>query len=219
MNASTDPAALRRAYALAGLSESDLAADPMTQFDRWFGEASAAREVVVEPNAMVVATADAEGRPSSRSVLLKGYDERGFVFYTNYRSRKAREIEANPRIAATFPWYALERQVLVYGDAERVSREESIAYFALRPKGSQLGAWASEEQSAVVVSREVLEERYAELQGSWPGDTAVPLPEFWGGYLIVPSAVEFWQGRGDRMHDRLRYVRESSGWRVERLAP
>lgn len=219
MNASTDPAALRRAYARAGLSESELAADPMTQFDRWFAEASENRAVIVEPNAMVVATADAEGRPSSRSVLLKGYDERGFVFYTNYRSRKAREIEANPRIAATFPWYALERQVLVYGDAERVSREESTAYFALRPKGSQLGAWASEDQSSVVASRDVLEERYAALQDEWPGDTAVPLPEFWGGYLIVPSAVEFWQGRGDRMHDRLRYVRESSGWRVERLAP
>lgn len=214
-----DPAELRRAYALAGLSEDELAGDPMTQFDHWFREATDTGGAVVEPNAMVVATADSEGRPSSRSVLLKGYDERGFVFYTNYLSRKGRELGANPHVSATFPWYAMERQVIVCGDVERVSREESAAYFAVRPRGSQLGAWASQEQSAHVESRDVLEQRYAELQERWPDDTEVPLPDFWGGFRILPLTVEFWQGRGDRMHDRLRYTRTAGGWTVERLAP
>src|SRR5690606_30250734 len=175
-----DPASLRRSYALAGLSEDDLAPHPMTQFDRWFREAAELGGVLVEPNAMVVATADERGRPSSRSVLMKGYDERGLVFYTNYRSRKGRELEANPYASATFPWYAMERQVIVRGAVERVTREESAAYFAVRPRGSQLGAWASEEQSAPVDSREVLERRYDELQRRWPEGVEVPLPDFWG---------------------------------------
>ncbi|HEX6443823.1 MAG TPA: pyridoxamine 5'-phosphate oxidase [Streptosporangiales bacterium] len=214
-----DPAGLRRSYARAGLAESDLAPDPMAQFDRWFADAASHRDVVVEPNAMVVATVDTDGQPSTRSVLMKRYDERGFVFYTNYLSRKGRELAGNPRISATFPWYPLERQVVVRGQAEKVSREDSAAYFAVRPRGSQLGAWASEEQSAVVASRDVLEQRYAALQERWPEDVEVPLPDFWGGYLIVPETVEFWQGRGDRMHDRLRYTRTPAGWRVDRLAP
>lgn len=214
-----DPADLRRSYARAGLAETDLAADPMTQFDRWFADATAHGDLVVEPNAMVVATVDAQGQPSTRSVLMKRYDERGFVFYTNYLSRKGRELAVNPRISVTFPWYPLERQVVVRGRAEKVSREDSAAYFAVRPRGSQLGAWASEEQSAVVASREVLEQRYAALQERWPEEVAVPLPEFWGGFLIVPETVEFWQGRGDRMHDRLMYTRTATGWRVDRLAP
>lgn len=191
----------------------------MTQFDTWFADATAHGDAVVEPNAMVVATADADGQPSSRSVLLKGYDGRGFVFYTNYLSRKGQELAANQHIAATFPWYALERQVNVRGDVERVSREESAEYFAVRPHGSQLGAWASEEQSAVVESREVLDARYDVVQRRWPEGTEVPLPDFWGGYRILPRTVEFWQGRGDRMHDRFRYTRDGDGWRIERLAP
>ncbi|MQA03954.1 MAG: pyridoxamine 5'-phosphate oxidase [Streptosporangiales bacterium] len=210
---------MRRAYAAAGLAETELAPDPMTQFDRWFADATAAREVLAEPNAMVVATADEDGRPSSRTVLMKGYDEHGFVFYTNYRSRKGRELAANPRASATFPWIHLERQVIVCGDVEQVTREESAAYFAVRPRGSQLGAWASEEQSAPVASRDVLEDRYERLQHRWPEDVEVPLPDFWGGFRIRPLTVEFWQGRGDRMHDRLRYTRTDGGWRVERLNP
>lgn len=215
----TDPAALRRSYAQAGLAEADLASHPMTQFDRWFHDATAAGGALVEPNAMVVATADADGRPSSRSVLMKGYDQRGFVFYTNYLSRKGRELGANPHASATFPWYAMERQVIVCGAVERATREESAEYFAVRPRGSQLGAWASEEQSAHVESRDVLEERYAELQRRWPDGVEVPLPDFWGGFRIRPVTVEFWQGRGDRMHDRLRYTDTANGWTVERLAP
>lgn len=214
-----DPAILRRAYAARGLAEQDLAPDPFNQFERWFTEVKSTGGALVEPNAMVIATADAGGRPSVRSVLLKAYDERGFVFYTNYLSRKGRELAANPRVSLVFPWYAMERQVIVCGDAERTAREESEAYFATRPHGSRLGAWASGEQSAVVPSRAVLDQRYDELQERWPEGADVPLPDFWGGFRVVPSTVEFWQGRGDRMHDRLRYVRTPRGWTVERLAP
>jgi pyridoxamine 5'-phosphate oxidase len=216
-------AELRRHYRLVGLSEDALAADPMTQFDRWFTEAvSAADDAgLPEPNAMVVATADATGSPSTRMVLLKSYDSEGFVFFTNYGSRKAREIAANPKVSLHFPWLVLHRQVVVCGLAARASRKETVAYFGTRPYGSRIGAWAS-RQSAVVDDRSVLEAAFAEFAERFPADGEVPVPEHWGGIRVVPDTVEFWQGRPNRLHDRLRYRRDvatASGWVVERLAP
>ncbi len=208
--------AMRRQYALAGLAEEDLAADPITQFARWFAEAE--QVAMVEPNAMVLSTADAEGRPSSRTVLLKGLDERGFVFFTNYGSRKGVELAANPNAALLFPWHSIDRQVMITGSVERTGRDETAAYFRTRPHGSQLGAWAS-EQSSPVASREVLEQRFAELVTRYPEGEGVPVPPFWGGYRVVPRTVEFWQGRLNRLHDRLRYTATPSGWEVERLCP
>ncbi|MFI9270786.1 pyridoxamine 5'-phosphate oxidase [Kitasatospora sp. NPDC052896] len=207
---------MRRQYALAGLAEQDLAADPVAQFVRWFAEAEQAG--VVEPNAMVLSTADAEGRPSSRTVLLKGFDRRGFVFYTNYGSRKGVELAVNPYASLLFPWHPMDRQVIVVGRVEKTGRDETAAYFRTRPHGSQLGAWAS-EQSSPVDSRAVLERRYAELATRYPEGEGVPVPPFWGGYRVVPETVEFWQGRLNRLHDRLRYAAAPDGWRVERLCP
>lgn len=206
---------LRRAYTLAGLAEEDLAADPLTQFRRWFADACAAG--LREPNAVVVATATPEGAPSARLVLLKGVDERGFVFYTNYGSRKAAELAANPRAALLFPWHDLERQVRVEGDVSAVPEAESAAYFARRPRGSQLGAWAS-PQSRRLPDRADLERRLVEVTARF-GARPVPLPRFWGGYRVAPETVEFWQGRADRLHDRLVYRRTATAWSVERLAP
>lgn len=211
-----DLTVMRKHYQHEGLVEEQLAADPVAQFTRWFHEADEAG--VAEPNAMVLSTADAEGRPSSRTVLLKGYDRRGFVFYTNYGSQKGSELSVNPHAALLFPWVAIARQVLVTGRVEKVGRDETAAYFRTRPHGSQLGAWAS-EQSSPVSSREVLEQRYAELERRYPEGEGVPVPPFWGGYRVVPERVEFWQGRENRLHDRLRYVAEGGGWRVERLCP
>jgi len=210
-----DLAAARAEYARGGLSESDLAPDPVQMFERWYVEASEAG--VREPNAMVVATTDPDGAPSARFVLLKGFDERGFVFYTNQSSRKGRALAADPRIALLFPWHDLERQVRVEGTAEVLPREAVEAYFAVRPRPSQLGAWAS-HQSAVVSGREELEAAYAEAEVRFDGG-AVPVPEEWGGYRVVPEVVEFWQGRTGRMHDRLVYRRADGGWVTERLAP
>jgi pyridoxamine 5'-phosphate oxidase len=211
------PADMRRQYRADGLEESVLADTPMEQFDRWF--ADVVKAGIDEPNAMVVSTADAEARPSVRTVLLKGYDERGFVFYTNHGSRKGAELDANPQVALLFPWHVLARQVIVQGLAERIGRDETAAYFRSRPHGSQLGAWAS-EQSRPIGSRDELEQRYADLAARHPEGEDVPVPPFWGGYRIAPSSVEFWQGRENRLHDRLRYeAAPEDGWQVRRLQP
>lgn len=211
-----DLRALRQEYAAAGLAEGDLEADPVTMFRRWFDEVQAAG--VHEPNAMVVATVGPDLAPSSRMVLLKGLDEDGFVFFTNTRSRKGDELAANPRCALLFPWHPLERQVRVDGVATALPRADVAAYFAVRPRGSQLGAWAS-HQSRVVAGREELAAAYDEVEARYDGRD-VPVPEEWGGYVVRPEAVEFWQGRPGRMHDRLVYRRTpEGGWRTERLAP
>ncbi|GAA2483158.1 pyridoxamine 5'-phosphate oxidase [Streptomyces gobitricini] len=208
---------MREQYRTAELTEADLAAEPMEQFARWFAQATDS-EAIVEPNAMIVSTATPEGRPSSRTVLLKHYDERGFVFFTNYGSRKGVELETNPYVALLFPWHPVARQVLVTGTASRVGRDETAAYFRTRPHGSQLGAWAS-EQSAVIPSRAELLARYEDLAARYPEGEQVPVPPHWGGFRIEPGTVEFWQGHENRLHDRLRYVCEGGTWRIERLAP
>jgi pyridoxamine 5'-phosphate oxidase len=209
-------AALRREYTLAGLSEADLAADPIEQFRKWFQQAFEAG--IVEPNAMVLATASNQGTPSSRVVLLKAVDQRGFTFFTNYESRKGREFAENPNAALSFPWTELERQVTVLGAVSKVSREESLEYFKLRPRGSRLGAWVS-TQSQVIPDRKYLETRLQQLEAKYPGEE-IPLPSYWGGYLVTPKQIEFWQGRPNRLHDRLRYTRNSdNSWRIERLSP
>lgn len=206
---------LRRDYSLAGFLEKDAAKDPFRQFEKWFQEAEAAK--IPEPNAMVCSLANREGRPSSRVVLLKGLDGRGFVFYTNYESRKGREIAENPRASLLFPWIALERQVIVDGTVTRVTREESDAYFHSRPRLSQLSAWAS-QQSSIVQGRTALEDALKQLEQKYAGQE-IPLPPNWGGYRVAPETVEFWQGRRSRLHDRLRYRREKTEWVIERLAP
>lgn len=209
-------AALRQEYAGMNLSEGDVESDPVAQFARWFAQAVAAN--VPEPNAMTVATATRAGVPSARIVLLKGFDERGFVFYTNYEGRKGSELAENPVAALVFHWVELHRQVRITGAVEKVSHAESDAYFQSRPRGSRLGAWAS-KQSSVLDGRAPLEARLAELTAQF-GEGDIPLPPFWGGYRVMPEAVEFWQGRPSRLHDRLRYVRQpDTTWRIERLSP
>ena len=199
------------------MDESDLAPDWLTQLRRWLSEAEAAG--AVEPGAMVLSTASAAGAPSARHVLLKELDERGLTFFTNYGSRKARELDANPRAAVLFHWRApAHRQVIVEGAVERVPGAESDAYFETRPHGSRLGALAS-PQSSVIASRDELDRRYAELAGRHPEGDSPPRPDWWGGYRLAPSAVEFWQGRANRLHDRLRFRRAGEAWVVERLAP
>ncbi|MCY0920276.1 MULTISPECIES: pyridoxamine 5'-phosphate oxidase [unclassified Streptomyces] len=211
-----DPAAMRKQYRSQLVDVDSLADDPMAQFSLWFQEAADAN--LFEPNAMVVSTATPDGRPSSRTVLLKQFDERGFVFFTNHGSRKGRELDANPYASLLFPWHPIARQVIVTGTAARIGRDETAAYFRSRPHGSQLGAWAS-EQSRVIGSRAELDRRYAELAERYPEGEQVPVPPEWGGLRVVPDAVEFWQGHENRLHDRLRYVREGGKWRVERLCP
>lgn len=206
---------MRQSYGRETLDRTDLGADPVAQFAAWLDEAVAAQQI--EPNAASLATADASGRVSARMVLLKDVRENGFVFFTNHQSRKGRDLAENPRAALCFWWDRLERQVRIEGVAERISREESAAYFAQRPYASQLGAWAS-YQSQPIAERDVLDARFASLRVRWPEGT-VPLPDFWGGYRIEPDAIEFWQGRQGRLHDRFRYRRDGSEWRIDRLAP
>lgn len=213
-----DLTALRHEYAAGGLAESDLLADPLALFERWFSEAHAAG--IGEPNAMVVSTVSPDARPSSRMVLLKGVGPDGFRFFTNQASRKGTELAGNPWCSLLFPWQDLERQVRVEGVAEELSRADVEAYFAVRPRGSQLGAWAS-HQSQVVADRDALATSYEAARARFAHAAEVPVPQEWGGYLVRPRAVEFWQGRPSRLHDRLVYRLEegSATWRVERLAP
>ena len=215
MTGPDDIAALRREYAGAPLSDSELGDDPLAQFARWFDQAR--RVLGDEPNAMTLATAAADGTPSARIVLLKVLDATGFVFFTDHRSRKAAELEANPRAGLVFHWPEVERQVRVVGRVERVSREETERYFATRPEESRLGAWAS-HQSAPLADRSVLEGRLAEARARF-ADGEIPAPAHWGGYRIVPDEIEFWQGRPNRLHDRFRYRRAAGRWVRERLSP
>lgn len=207
---------MRRVYRSSRLLESEVPPEPLELFRAWL--AAAIEAGLTEPNAMILATADAAGRPSTRHVLLKELDRAGFVFYTNLRSRKAEEIAVNPAVSLCFPWFAMERQVVVTGAAAEVPRREVAAYWATRPRESRLGAWAS-DQSAVIGSRAELEQRAATMAERFTGD--VPLPEFWGGYRVTPDSIEFWQGGPARLHDRLRYSRNTDPdtWRLERLAP
>lgn len=209
---------MRRDYAQAELDVAHTDPDPIAQFRHWFAEAE--RAEILEPNAMTLATADAAGRPSARVVLLKGVSEKGFVFFTDYRSRKARELDANPHAALAFHWGELERQVRVVGRVERIAASESMAYFLSRPVGSQVGAWAS-LQSAVLADRALLVERVGELMKHF-ATTPITWPTHWGGYRIVPSEIEFWQGRPNRLHDRILYTRSPASehaWRRDRLSP
>jgi len=205
---------LRKDYSIAGLRRADLHPDAMEQFKHWFKAAVDAE--AVEPNAMTLATVDELGRPTSRIVLLKGVDARGFSFFTNYESRKGRELEANHAAALTWFWPQLERQVGARGVVEKLSREESLAYFKARPIGSQRSVWVS-KQSEVVPSREHLEKRLEEVVAEFGDD--VPLPAYWGGYVLRPETLEFWQGRPNRLHDRFCYTRQRTGWGIERLSP
>lgn len=209
-------AALRRDYSQRGLRREEVDPDPIRQFNAWLGEAT--RAELLEPNAMIVATVDATGQPWTRTLLLKGCDEHGFTFFTNYEGAKAQHLAANARAAATFLWLGLERQVNIAGSVSKVSRETSERYFHSRPRASQLGAWAS-QQSAVIADRAQLERQFAEAQARF-GAGEIPLPPNWGGYCLAPTTVEFWQGRQSRLHDRLRYTRQADGaWTIERLSP
>jgi pyridoxamine 5'-phosphate oxidase len=208
---------IRREYARDGLRRADLDANPVAQFQKWFEQALAAEPNRPDANAMTLATADKSGRPAARVILLKGVDERGFIFFTNYKSRKGRELVENPNAALTFYWADLERQVCVAGSVQKISREESERYFESRPRGSQLAAWAS-NQSDAVKDRAALEAKWSEMEKKFPAE--IPLPPNWGGYVLKPERIEFWQGRRSRLHDRFQYTRQpDNSWKLERLAP
>ena len=210
-----DLADFRREYSDRGLRREELSADPVAQFAEWFAHASELG--VPEPNAMTLATVDDTGMPWQRTVLLKYYDQDGFVFFTNYASRKAAQIAANPKVCLLFPWITLERQVIIMGHAEKISTAESLKYFASRPRESQIGAWVS-NQSEVITSRKFLMQKLAEVREKFR-QGEIPLPSFWGGYRVVPEAIEFWQGGPARLHDRFLYRRKDGAWPIERLSP
>ncbi|RNL83991.1 pyridoxamine 5'-phosphate oxidase [Halostreptopolyspora alba] len=217
-----DFADLREPYEGSPLRRDDLAAHPMEQFHVWFTRVRAAG--LGEPNAMVLATVEPRGVPRARTVLLKGYDRTGLRFFTNYRSRKGTALLENPNVSVVFPWHPVRCQVSVSGRAERLSDAENDAYFATRPRGSRIGAWASESQSSPVTDREELEERFRRCEDAWAEYAEIPRPDYWGGFRILPTEVEFWQGQADRMHDRFRYrlrstERDGEGWEIERLSP
>jgi pyridoxamine 5'-phosphate oxidase len=207
---------VRKEYSTQGLNESDLSPSPFTQFQRWYEEAVAAKEI--EPNAMTLATATRDGVPSARTILLKGFDERGFIFYTNYESQKGKEIAENPNAALVFYWATFERQIRITGAIKKIPPEDSEAYFQSRPKGAQLGAWVS-LQSQVIPNRDVLEERLTELINELADTENIPVPPYWGGYCLAPREIEFWQGRINRLHDRFRYRCVKGEWKIERLSP
>lgn len=212
----TTPEAFRARAMTTGLARAELDPDPFVQFQQWFEDAIATG--IPEPNGMTLATVDADGQPWVRTVLLKLYDHRGFVFFTNYESAKARQIADNPRVALLFPWVALARQVKITGTAQRIPAAESLRYFATRARGSQIGAWAS-PQSSIITSRSLLEGKVEEIRRKF-AHGEIPLPSFWGGYRVQPRTIELWQGRDHRLHDRFRYTREGQGaWRIDRLAP
>ncbi len=206
---------LRKDYCQAGLNREDLSETPFAQFNKWFEQAQAAG--IEEPNAMSISTVSSEGLPSSRTVLLKIYDQRGFVFFTNYNSQKAQDIKQNPNVALLFPWLSLERQIRISGQVEKISTKESFAYFTSRPKGSQIGAWIS-PQSKIIESRNFLKQKLVEMKAKFSnGD--IPLPSAWGGYRIIPTKFEFWQGRTSRLHDRFVYQKHNKLWEINRIAP
>ena len=217
MTSREDIAAMRRQYGEVGLVDAQLPKNPVELFNNWLS-AAAANEVVVEANAMVLSTV-VDNQPSSRTVLLKDLTNEGFTFFSNYESRKAKQIGENKNVSLLFPWYPLERQVIILGTASKISAEESDKYFASRPRGSQIGAWAS-MQSSELSDRVLLENKFAQLEEKWPVGTQIPRPEFWGGYVVLPTSIEFWQGRYSRLHDRIRYLRSGNNeWQIKRFYP
>jgi pyridoxamine 5'-phosphate oxidase len=216
-NSTINLADMRRRYLKDGLDETQVDENPFVQFSEWFGQAQAAE--LAEPNAMILATVNTDGQPTTRTVLLKYFDEMGFVFFTNYSSEKAAHIDQNPKVALQFLWLDLERQIKIEGTAEKISTAESIRYFTSRPKGSQIGAWVS-HQSQIISSKDLLKAQYQKLMNKFK-EGEVPFPDFWGGYRVVPSKIEFWQGGDNRLHDRIQYEKKSAenAWQIKRLAP
>lgn len=206
---------LRKEYRLKSLDLKDLNDDPFQQFKSWFEDAQMAQ--ILEPNALILSTASLEAKPSSRALLLKQMDDKGFIFFTNYESRKSHELQKNPYASALFLWKEVERQVTIEGTVEKITREESKTYFASRPRWNQIGSWAS-RQGQIIPSRQVLENEYQRLENEWEGQE-IPYPSFWGGYRLIPHRFEFWQGRPNRLHDRFQYRVKESGWHIDRLSP